>query len=181
MTRSPLAPTSPADDSANLAERIRGPLRGFVFALLADADQADEIVDEVVGQAHTAARIGALGAGGGREAARSWIFQRAYRRVVAIRASANAGDPMRSTPAAGPDRAYDPVPVADPAAEGTLLRSALMALDPQDVACLLLNVVHGFTPGQITSMLELAPEAVRKRLTYAKRLLRDAYFARHAR
>ena len=60
----------------------------------------------------------------------------------------------------------------------TRLTAALADLETADAACLLLNVVQGFTAREIAAMLEISPDAAKKRLTRAKQRLRDAYFAR---
>jgi DNA-directed RNA polymerase specialized sigma24 family protein len=54
----------------------------------------------------------------------------------------------------------------------------LDALDPHDVACLLLSVVQGFTAAEVAAILQITPAAAKKRLTRAKQRLRAAYFAR---
>jgi DNA-directed RNA polymerase specialized sigma24 family protein len=45
------------------------------------------------------------------------------------------------------------------------------------VACLLLNIVQGFTSAEIAQILNFSPEAAKKRLARAKQRLRAAYFA----
>ncbi len=51
---------------------------------------------------------------------------------------------------------------------------------PQDAACLLLSVVQGFTAAEIAQIIDIAPEAAKKRITRAKQRLRAAYFAQEA-
>jgi RNA polymerase sigma factor (sigma-70 family) len=57
------------------------------------------------------------------------------------------------------------------------LRTALQTLDPPDIACLLLRVVEGCSSVEIAQILDIAPDAARKRLSRAMRRLRAAYFA----
>ncbi len=174
-------PAASADLAAQL-ERMRGPLGSFVGALVGDARQAREIVEEVLAQALRAGEYGGLPTqdDGGAEALRRWLLRRAYRHAVSARRFDARDESLPATSASLPDRPYQPIPFDDQLAEGEVLRIALATLGPQDAACLLLNVVYGFSVGQIALMLEMAPAAVRKRLIMAKRRLRDAYFADHA-
>ncbi len=179
--QSTTSPAASADLVAQL-ERIRGPLGSFVCALIGDARQAREIVEEALAQALRAAQHGGLPSQGdaGEVALRHWLLCRAYRHAVSVRRFEVRDAPLPMALASLPDRPYQPIPFDDQLAEGEILRTALATLGPQDAACLLLNVVYAFSVGQIASMLEMAPAAVRKRLIIAKRHLRDAYFADHA-
>jgi DNA-directed RNA polymerase specialized sigma24 family protein len=56
-------------------------------------------------------------------------------------------------------------PFADAIAERETLSVALADLGPNDAACLLINVAHGFTAREIAAMLEITPAAAKKRLT----------------
>jgi DNA-directed RNA polymerase specialized sigma24 family protein len=77
-------------------------------------------------------------------------------------------------------RSYSGAPFEDRVAEGEVLRAAHGDLGPQDAACLLLNVVQGFTAHEIAAILDTSPPAANKRLTRAKQRLREAYFARES-
>ena len=63
----------------------------------------------------------------------------------------------------------------DHLAESDLLGAALARLAPQDAACLLLRVVHGFNAREVGEMLRTSPENVNTRLARAKQRLRAAY------
>jgi DNA-directed RNA polymerase specialized sigma24 family protein len=60
------------------------------------------------------------------------------------------------------------------------LQAILAGMPPQDVACLLLNIVQGFTSAEIAQIVDIGPEAAKKRLARAKQRLRAAYFAQEA-
>lgn len=66
-------------------------------------------------------------------------------------------------------------PFEDQLVEGEVLRAALARLSPDDVACLLLNTLEGYTAAQIAEIVGIAPEAAKKRLARAKERLRVAY------
>ncbi|HEX5439247.1 MAG TPA: sigma factor-like helix-turn-helix DNA-binding protein, partial [Ktedonobacterales bacterium] len=66
-------------------------------------------------------------------------------------------------------------PFDDHLAESDILRAALARLAPQDAACLLLRVVHGFSAREVGEMLRTSPENVNTRLARAKQRLRAAY------
>lgn len=177
-----MAPTA-APTWADRFEQLRGSVFGFVFAVVGDPDMAREIVAEVFAQAEKDARRGLLPAApgdGSDEGLRGRLFGLACRRAIARVTFDERDAARRELPVTQPDRAYDPVPFDDPAAEGRILLVALGALGRQDAACLLLSVVEGFSVGQIASMLELPTAEAKKRLMIARRHLRDAYFTRRA-
>ncbi len=60
-------------------------------------------------------------------------------------------------------------------AERDALTAALEALSPQDVACLLLRVVHGFSAAETGAILNTSADNVNNRLARAKQRLRAAY------
>jgi len=68
----------------------------------------------------------------------------------------------------------------DQVIEGQTLRAALDQLAPPDVATLLLSIVHGFTTAEIAQVIGATPDAAKKRLSRAKRRLRDSYLAQNA-
>ncbi|HEX6816785.1 MAG TPA: sigma-70 family RNA polymerase sigma factor, partial [Ktedonobacterales bacterium] len=80
------------------------------------------------------------------------------------------------TPPPEPERYFQPARFEDRIAEGEALEATLKLLGPQDTACVLLSIVHGFTAPEIAAILEISPVAAKKRLTRAKQRLRDVYF-----
>src|SRR5262249_6790900 len=166
---------------ASLLERTQGPLRSFVRGMVGSADQAADVVQDVfVAAWHAAQRGTEPFAGDGDELAiRRWLFHVAYRRAVSVLRHNRVLRFESLDGAQGPEvgQFYESVPFDDQIAEGEVLRKALAALGTQDAACLLLNVLQGFTAMEIASILDITPLAAKKRVFRAKQRLRDAYFA----
>jgi RNA polymerase sigma-70 factor (ECF subfamily) len=164
---------------ASILERTQRPLRSFVRGLVDSAEQASDIVQDVFVDAWRTAQIAkAPFDGNGDELAiRRWLFHVAYRRAAAVWRHNHVlhFESLEVTPALELDRFHEPVPFEDRIAEGELLSRALAELGPQDAACLLLNVVQGFTAMEIAAILDITPLAAKKRLARAKHRLRDAY------
>jgi RNA polymerase sigma-70 factor (ECF subfamily) len=59
--------------------------------------------------------------------------------------------------------------------ESDALRAALRQLAPQDAACLLLRIVHGFSAAEVGLILNTSADNVNNRLARAKQRLRAAY------
>jgi RNA polymerase sigma factor (sigma-70 family) len=151
------------------------------------------------GAAATHTPDGAL-ADGIDDAIRRWLFHAAYCRAIsALRRGrlirwesleahdlTDATDPRLYSIVAHPT-SPGASPWAEPYAEsfeervveGQALATALAALAPADVACLLLSVVQGFTTAEIAQVIETTPDAAKKRLTRAKQRLRDVYTAQN--
>jgi RNA polymerase sigma-70 factor, ECF subfamily len=166
---------------ASILERMQGPLRGFVRGMVGSTDQAADVVQDVFVDAWRAAQRGVepFQGDGDELAIRRWLFHVAYRRAVSVRrrASVLRFESLDVSLPPEPDRFYEPMPFDDRVAEGEVLRQALADLGPQDAACLLLNVVQGFTALEIASILDITPLAAKKRVSRAKQRLRDAYLA----
>ncbi len=136
-----------------------------------------------------------------------WLFHTAYQRAISARRrtrlirweslDAQVASAADDAPAAmGASVAHDQGAPADALApafaepftasfedrliEGQTLRAALAALSPADVATLLLNIVHGFTTAEIAQVIGATPDGSKKRLSRAKRRLRDTYLAQNA-
>ena len=64
--------------------------------------------------------------------------------------------------------------------EAEALRAALARLRPDDAACLLLRVAHGFSAAEVGAIMGASAEVINKRLSRAKQRLRAAYLAQDA-
>lgn len=181
-----LAPPSTAIRAlfASVMEQTQGPLCSFVRGLVGSAEQARDIVQDVFVDAWRAARAEMPPFDGNGDGAgmRRWLFHVAYRRAAATLRHDHVlrFESLDVALAPEPDRFYEPDRFEDRVAEGDLLHRALAQLGPQDAACLLLNVVQGFTAMEIAGILEIGPLAAKKRLSRAKQRLRNAYFAQSA-
>ena len=165
----------------SVLERTQGQLRGFVYGMVGNVEQASDVVQDVFVEAWRAAQRGtAPFQGDGDELAiRRWLFHVAYRRAISAfrHETVLRFESLDVTPAPTPRQFYEPLAFDDQIAEGDVLRKALAELGPQDAACLLLNVVQGFTATEIASILDISLLAAKKRISRAKQRLREAYFA----
>jgi RNA polymerase sigma-70 factor (ECF subfamily) len=157
--------------------------------LIASGEDARDIVQDVYVDAWRAAQRGSppfdrlAEAEIDTAAIRRWLFRVAYRQAIDLARrrhtllwqSLDSADEASEAQQVG--RTYAPVAFEDQVAEREVLRAALARLKPEDAACLLLDIVQGFTTAEIAQILGIAPDAARKRLARAMELLRAAYFA----
>ena len=175
---------------AGILQRAQWQLYGFVRGVTGNDERARDVVQDVFVEAWRLAQHGEppftrdalqLNEGG----ARRWLFHVAYRQAIsALRRdhviewrSLDASD-ISAVPA--PAHLYAPPPFEDRIAEAEALRAALGTLSTEDAACILLNVIQGFTSAEIAQIIGSTPDAAKRRLSRAKQRLRDAYFAQNA-
>lgn len=155
----------------------------FARGLVGEAEAAQDIVQDVFVDTWRAVKRRAAPFSGEANDAeiRRWLFHVAYCRAVSIlrRRKIIAWEPLNDDDTLEPDLSHEPMPLEDRIAEAEVLREALLSLGPSDAACLLLSVVQGFTSAEIATIVDISPEAAKKRLTRAKRRLRAAYLAQH--
>jgi RNA polymerase sigma factor (sigma-70 family) len=153
-----------------------------VRGLTGDAEQARDITQDVFMVAWPAAKEGAppFTANADERAIRRWLYCVAYRRAISVQRHERALSIESLDRDRTPHRERLAAPGAfdERIAERDALTAALADLETADAACLLLNVVQDFTAREIATLLEISPDAAKKRLTRAKQRLRDAYFAR---
>ena len=181
-TREPSTPAAlPLADFEELLGAVQRQLFGFARGLTGDAEQARDIVQEVCVDAWRAARAAQppFAVGHTPEECRRWLFRAAYWRASSLfrRRRIIAWESLDESDAPAAEAYYAPVAFEDRVAEGEILRTALANLSSTDAACLLLSVVQGYTSTEIAQIVQIAPEAAKKRLSRAKQRLRAAYFA----
>jgi RNA polymerase sigma-70 factor (ECF subfamily) len=172
-------PAQPAwfDD---LLERHYRRLIAFANGLLGDAQAAHDVVQETFVAAWRATQreqppftpvLDEVGA-------KRWLYRVAYRRAISVRRH-NGVLTWESLDSPDASEASDPAQTAfvDRIVEGDALAAALARLSPEDAACVLLHVVQGFKTPELAQILEISPEAAKKRVWRATERLRAAYFA----
>jgi len=155
----------------------------FARGLVGETEAAQDIVQDVFVDTWRALKRHAPPFSGAADDAgiRRWLFHVAYCRAVTIlrRRKLIVWESLSDDDALEPDLSHEPMPLEDQIAEAEVLREALLSLGPSDAACLLLSVVQGFTSAEIATIVDISPDAAKKRLTRAKRRLRAAYLAQH--
>lgn len=170
-------------DFAAILDRHQMALFAFLRGLVGEPESARDLLQDVFCDAWRATLRGAMPftAAATSVDRRNWLFHAAYCRAISARRHArvvrweslDAGNvPLR-------ERLEEPWRLEDSLTERDAVRVALASLPGDDAACLLLNTLHGFTAAEIGAILDLAPEAAKKRLSRAKQRLRAAYLAQN--
>ncbi len=179
---------------AELLRTTQSAVYAFVRRLVGSSDDAHDVVQDVYVQAWRVARRGSPPFACDTSAPdkldlagmRRWLFNVAYRQAITLLRHRRL-IPWESLE--GEDEelvALAPVgyraaePFEDQVVEGAVLQAALARLKPDDAACLLLDIVQGFSTAEIAQILGIAPDAARKRLSRALERLRVAYFEQEA-
>jgi RNA polymerase sigma-70 factor (ECF subfamily) len=168
---------------ADLLARLQWPLYSFLRGMVADDEQARDITQDVFCDAWRAVKRAAapFSADGDEDGVRRWLFHTAYCRAVSTlrRRRLIRWESLDVPALADDDDTLIAMPFEDQVAEGEAMRAALATLGAEDVACLLLNVLQGFTSAEIAQIVGIMPEAAKKRLSRAKQRLRAAYLVQN--
>ena len=180
-------PPEPMSQAAAFWEpvlQMQSALIGFARGLVGDDEQARDIAQDSFMDAWQAAcrqtpPFDTSDAPDDLTGIRRWLFTVAYRHAIKhLRRrktiawqSLDARERLSPAVLRAPDRFEDAL------AEADALRMALRSVEPEDAACVLLQVVHGFSTAEIAAILAIRADTVRKRLSRAKQRLRDAYLA----
>ena len=180
-------PPEPMSQAAAFWEPIlqmQAALIGFARGLVGDDELARDIAQDAFVDAWQAAcrkrpPFDAPDAPDHLTDIRRWLFTVAFRHAIKhLRRrksiaweSLDAQESQSSAVLRAPDRFEDAL------AEAEALRMTLRSVEPDDAACVLLQVVHGFSTAEIATILAIRPDTVRKRLSRTKQRLRDAYLA----
>lgn len=163
--------------------RAEPALVGFLRGVVGDLEQARDCVQDTFYVACREARSGnaPFQAPLVDDDVRRWLFRVGYRQAVDVLRrrgivhfsplSELAGDRPQLTPVS------HHVPFEDSVAESAVLGAALARLSAEDRACLVLNVIHGYTINEIAPLIDSTPIAAKRRLARAKQRLRTAYNA----
>lgn len=170
-----IQPLSTADFTA-LVERYQQSLYAFLRGFVENGEQARDLTQDTFAAAWRATQASAAPfiVGTPEEEQRRWLYRIAYRRAVDLLRRRRLVrweplDPIVET------ETGDLPPFEDRVIEGEALRDALAELSPQDVVCLLLRVVHGFSAAEAGDIVGASAEVITKRLSRARSRLRAAY------
>jgi RNA polymerase sigma-70 factor (ECF subfamily) len=187
-TRAPIESLLSEDDFACIVDRYQRQLYAYLAGLTGQPEQAFDLVQETFYDAWDSARKGKppliVGATDGD--IRRWLYRAATNNALSMLRHYRLirWEPLENYLAMRADRGLS---FEDHVAENDILQSALARLSPEDAACLLLRVVHGFSArlllrvvhgfsaretGQI---LNASAETINTRLARAKQRLRAAY------
>jgi RNA polymerase sigma-70 factor, ECF subfamily len=164
------------DDFACLVDAYQHRLHVYLAGLTGQPEQAFDLVQETFYDAWRAARIGKSPFVPGAPDAdiRRWLYRVATNNAISLlrRRRLIHWEPLDDHAEQLPD---ERIPFDDHLAESDMLQKALACLSPQDTACLLLRIVHGFSARDVAEMLNTSSDNVDTRLARAKRRLRAAY------
>ena len=176
-------PLPPAEFTA-LVNQHQGALYSFLCGLVGDAEQARDLAQDVFQDAW---RVGLRAEtpfiqGAPQDAMRGWLFQAAYYRAISAlrRRRRIRWESLEESHEREPEVFSAPLVFEDEIVEREALRAALERLAPQDVACLLLRIVEGFSAIETADIVGASPQSVDKRLSRAKQRLRAIYLAQEA-
>lgn len=176
------APRLSHDEFSLLVDRHQHMLHAYLAGMLGTAEQAFDLVQETFVDAWRAACAGAppFTQVMDENAVRRWLFRVASNNAISLlrRRKLIRWESLENLEVTLLDTAEG---FEQRVVESEVLQAALARLAPQDVACLLLRVVHGFSAGETGSILNTSPENINNRLARAKQRLRAAYAAQHSR
>lgn len=171
-------------DFTGIVERYDHELLAFLRGMVSEAELARDLLQDTFYDAWRAVTRGAepFRAPLSQPDVRRWLFHTAYCRAISARRhgsvlrweSLDRGDPD----AYGVTGAL--ITFEDQIAEAEALATALKGLVQEDVACLLLIVVEGFTAAETADIMGASTVAVAKRVSRARRRLLNTYLAQNA-
>ena len=164
--------------------QMQSAIIGFARGLVGDNELARDIAQDTFVDAWHAAcqNTPPFDAPDDLTGIRRWLFTVAYRHAIKHlrRWKSIAWESLDAREIASPAMLRSPGHFEDTLAEAETLHMALRSVEPEDAACVLLQVVHGFSTAEIATILAILAvraDTVDKRLSRTKRRLRDAYLA----
>ncbi|GAC1348940.1 MAG: RNA polymerase sigma factor [Ktedonobacteraceae bacterium] len=158
-----------------LIERLQQPITGYLHRLVGDREVALDLAQDTFLQVYK--EIGKTSEGLLVDA---WIYRIAtnyglrylnrlrLRHFVGLDDPSNLEDFNTSLMVPGPEHQAE---------TRILVRETLLKMKPKDAACLQLHYGNGFTYEEIAQVLEMTPEAVRKRVVRGVEKFRSLYEA----
>lgn len=176
-------PISPAEFTAVLDQHQEALYR-FLWGLVSDVEQARDLLQDTFHDAWRLARRNEppFLAGGSQDEMRYWLFRVAYYKAISAlrRRRLIRWESLEESHERDPEVFSAALTFENEVAEREALRAALERLAPQDVACLFLRLVQGFTPSEIGQIVDASSAQISKRLARAKQRLRTAYLAQES-
>lgn len=159
-----------------LVDRHQHQLYVYLAGMLGRTEQAFDLVQETFYEAWQAARRGTSPflPGAADDEVRRWLFRAGSNNVLSM-LRRNRLIRWESFELLGELDASGGARFEDSVVESDALQVALAQLAPQDVACLLLRIVHGFSATETGLILNTSADNVNNRLARAKQRLRAAY------
>ena len=165
-----LAPAAERAVFEDLYAQYKSPLYNYIYRLIGDRDQADDLLQETFVKVYRA--LASLPEGPGRT---PWIYRIATntcydvlrrRRLIAWLPWTQDHGVAAAAPADNPDERY---------AMKEEVVEALRLVPPSLRAPLLLHAVHGFCYADIAAALGISEAAVKMRISRARAAFRQAY------
>jgi RNA polymerase sigma-70 factor, ECF subfamily len=164
-----------------LVERHTSPLWTFLRQLTRSPELARDLVQDTFYDAWRAATRGMrpFTTTSAADEQERWLYHVAYCRAVSARRRQRLirWDSLDANTLLESDRLSAFPGFEDAIVESEAMHTALERLSTEDVACLLLMVVHGFTAAEAAAILGASVPAVAKRLSRAKHRLLAVYLA----
>jgi RNA polymerase sigma-70 factor (ECF subfamily) len=153
---------SPDDRLAQLMDESEGRLYGFVLTLVGDRDAAADCIQDTFLRAYDHLRKR-------KPVSVQWLYRVARNRAMDEHRRRKVGDRKHANLGT-----HAPT-FGESAETAGDVRRALSALSPEDREVLYLYTVDGFSGEEIGAMLGIRPDAVRMRISRARRRFRTAY------
>jgi RNA polymerase sigma factor (sigma-70 family) len=170
-----------AANFAGWLESVQRPLFSFLRGMLEHDEHALDVMQDTFCEAWRVARRSAAPFTGDRDdrECRRWLFHVAYHRAISL-VRRQRIIRWQSLEEDGIAEVAGAVSFEDAIIETQAMQAALQTLSPDDVASLLLIVVHGFTAAETGQIVGASAAAVAKRFARAKQRLREVYQAQNA-
>jgi RNA polymerase sigma-70 factor (ECF subfamily) len=164
------------DDFSCLVERHQRRLHVYLAGLVGHEEQAFDLVQETFYEAWRAAQQGTppFVPGTAESEVQRWLFRAGSNNAISLLRRRRLIRWQSLDHPEGPELAGEGS-FDEQLVENDALRMALRQLAPQDIACLLLRVVHEFSSAEVGLILHTSADNVNNRLARAKARLRAAY------
>jgi RNA polymerase sigma-70 factor, ECF subfamily len=164
------------DDFTCLVECHQRQLHVYLAGLVGHEEQAFDLVQETFCEAWRAAQRGTppFVPGAAESEMRRWLFRAGSNNAISQLRRRRLIRWQSLDRPDGPELAGEGC-FDEHLVESDALRTALRQLAPQDAACLLLRIVHGFSAAEVGLILHTSADNVNNRLARAKQRLRAAY------